>query len=132
MRPSTQSFASSNLRQPATCSAVNTSGICSNIESEPEARTYHRGTSWTRHDVTTADPVEVIPVSQVVKIDFEIHVVCQRIRSHRIEGPIRVDETSVDGVAEATIDKTRAATEVKTGRQAIGGPNVERVRRSVD
>src|SRR6185369_10503624 len=115
MRPSTQSAASSSLRQLATCSAVNTSGTCSNIgESKTETRAQHRGTSWSRHDVTAADAIEVILVRQVIEIELQVDVTCKRIRRHRVKRPISLDHARVDGVAEASVDKTRAAAEVKT------------------
>ena len=82
--------------------------------------------------MAAANPIEVVLVGQVVKVELEIDVLRDRIRSHRIERPIRIHEACVDGVAETTIDKPRTATEMKTGRQTIGGPHVERISRRVD
>src|SRR6476620_9916544 len=114
MRPSTQSAASSSSRQLATCSALNTSGTCNNIgESKTKARAQRCGASGSRHDVAAADTIEVVLVGQVVEIQFQVDVTRERIRRHRVEGPVAVHDACVNRVSEASIDETRAAAEVK-------------------
>ena len=76
--------------------------------------------------------IEIELVSQVVEIQLEIDVLRNWIRSHGIERPVRINSACVDGVSETTIDKARAAAEMKTGTQRVGGPQVEGVWRCVN
>ena len=82
--------------------------------------------------MTSTYAIEIKLVSQVENVELEIDVLRNRVRRHRIESPVVIHKTRVDGVAEATADKSRAATEVNTGWQTIRGPYVERIPRRVD
>ena len=41
---------------------------------EPETRAQHRHSSWSRHDVTATNAIEIVLVRQVGDIEPEIHV----------------------------------------------------------
>ena len=131
IRPSTQLF---RFEQLATSRNLIAGQYLWNLQQhlEPETRAQHRRASRARHNVTATHAIEIKLVGQVVEIELQIDVLRNRIRSHQIKRPIRVDETCVDGVAEALIHKPRTTTEMKTGRQTVGGPDVEGIPRSVD
>ncbi len=62
--------------------------------------------------MTAPDAIEIELVAQVVQVEFQIDVICQRIRRHGVKRPIRVNNPAINCVPEAAIDEARAAAEV--------------------
>src|SRR5262245_34786081 len=117
MRPSTQSAPASVSRAGATCSAVNTSGMCNSIREpavvlEAHASAEHDRAGRTGQVVPAADAVDVVSVAEVVAIETQREVAVHGVFHERIEDPVAWYPDRVGGTPEHRVHELRAAADL--------------------